>query len=283
MDTILINILILGLIAFFAALMLYFVSKKFAVTENPQIGEVEEVLPQANCGACGYAGCHDFATACASSSEPEFAKLYCPVGGAAVMEKVAAIKGYQKVEKEPTIAVLRCNGTCTNAPNKVDYEGVKICRIANRIATSRSGCPTGCLRLGDCVKVCKFDALHIDETTGLPKVDEEKCTSCGACVNICPRNLFEIRRKGVDNNRVYVACRNTQKGALAKKNCTVACIGCMKCSKINDSIKVENNLSYIPDSISAAEYGEALVKACPTGAIICTKCPTADEVTTNEK
>lgn len=278
MDIILVNILILGAVGLISALILYFVSQKFAVEEDVKVEEINTVLPQANCGACGFAGCHDFATSCAKTNDENFSKFYCPVGGQKVMNQIAALMNFAKVEKEPTLAVLRCNGSCTNAPNKVEYEGVKICRIANRLATGRSGCPTGCLRLGDCVKVCKFGALSIHETTGLPTVDEAKCTSCQACVNICPRGLFEIRPKGQNGCRVYVACRNTQKGAVAKKNCTVACIGCMKCTKINPEVIVENNLSYIPNSVSAFEYGAALAQTCPTGAIICTNCPKEDNL-----
>jgi ferredoxin len=105
---------------------------------------------------------------------------------------------------------------------------------------------------------------------GIPVVDESKCTSCKACVNICPRVLYEIRPKGIDGKRVYVACSNEQKGAIARKNCKVACIGCMKCVKVSELVKVENNLSYIPAEVDAAQYGEELAKACPTKAIIYT-------------
>ncbi len=271
-NTILFNVVLLGGIALAAALVLYLVSRKFAVEENPKIDQISNLLPQANCGACGKAGCKDFATACAGVDEAGFSELYCPVGGAAVMGKIASLLGYEASVKDPGVAVLRCNGTCQNAPAKVAYEGLKNCRIAARVSSGQSGCPTGCLRLGDCVKVCKFGALSVDAITGIPVVDEEKCTACGACVKVCPRELFEIRPKGANGNRVYVACRNTQKGAIAKKNCAVACIGCMKCAKINPEIKIENNLSYIPTTVSADEYGAALVKACPTGAIVCTKC-----------
>lgn len=272
METILLNMLILGGIAFVAAIILYFVSQKFAVVENPKIAEVEVLLPQANCGACGKAGCHDFAVACAGVDEAGFSQLYCPVGGAITMEQVGEVLGLEPPVQPETLAVLRCNGTCQNAPAKIAYEGVTSCRLANRISVGQSGCPTGCLRLGDCAKACNFDALHIDADTGLPVVDEDKCTSCGACVKMCPRGLFEIRHKGENGNRVYVACRNTQKGALARKNCKAACIACGKCAKINPAIIIENNLSYIPDGISAAEFGAELVKACPTGSIKCSKC-----------
>lgn len=277
-DLIFLNIMVLGGIALAAAIILYLVSKKFAVAEDKRVAQIEALLPQANCGGCGFAGCHDFAVNCAGADEAGFAGIFCPVGGTSVMEQIGEVLGYQAVEKAPSVAVLRCNGTCQNAPAKICYDGITSCRIAARITSGQSGCPDGCLRLGDCVKVCRFGALHLDPETAIPVVDENKCTSCGACVKICPRGLFEIRPKGTDGCRVYVACRNTQKGAVARKNCSAACIGCMKCAKINPLVKVENNLSYIPPEVSAAEFGTALRDVCPTGAIICTKCPEkADE------
>lgn len=270
-EMILTNILTLAGIAIIAAVVLYFVSQKFRVVENPQIDEIENVLPHANCGACGKAGCRDFAASCAESSAEAFTMLYCPVGGKPVMEQVAAILGYEALEKEETVSVLRCQGTCQNAPNKVEYSGITLCRIAAQISSGRSGCPTGCLRIGDCVKACPFDALQLDPQTGIPVVDEQKCTSCGACVEICPRKLFEIRPKGVDGQRVYVACRNTQKGAIARKNCRVACIACQKCTKIDSRITIENNLSYIPTEVFEPQVASELAANCPTGAIIYTK------------
>ncbi len=269
-QVILISMAVLGGIALISAIILYMASKKFSVSEDARILEIDAVLPQANCGGCGKAGCHDFAASCVSASEKEFCKLNCPVGGQSVMNKIASILGYAAVKQERTVSVLRCNGTCENAPAKIMYDGVSSCRIANHISSGLSGCPNGCLRLGDCVKACPFDALHIDKKTGIPVVDESKCTSCGACVRICPRQLFEIRPYGSNGQRVYVACRNTQKGALARKNCKAACIACGKCSKICSDISIDNNLSYIPSTIDASQYGEDLVKSCPTGAIVLT-------------
>lgn len=267
-DIVLLSVLVLGGVAVVSAVVLYLVSRKFAVAEDVKIVEIDAVLPQANCGGCGRAGCHDFANACAGVDEGGFAALYCPVGGQSVMDKIAAIRGFAKVEKKPTTAVLRCNGTCQNAPQKVCYDGITSCRIAARISSGQTGCPTGCLRLGDCVKACKFGALRMNPETGIPVVDYDKCTSCGACVRMCPRNLFEIRSKGEGGQMVYVACRNTQKGAVARKNCKAACIACLKCTKVCPEVKVENNLSYIPDTVSPAQFGEQLHAACPTGAII---------------
>ena len=270
MDIITSSIVMLGCIALASGVVLYFVSKKFYVKEDAKISEVEKLLPGVNCGACGKAGCHDFAKACSKADAEGFKQLYCTVGGNNVMQKVAEALGYRQEEKEETVAVLRCQGTCQNAPSKFEYTGLKSCRLVAQISTSQSECPYGCVRLGDCVSVCKFGALKIDKELGIPVVDENKCVSCGACVEICPKKLFEIRPKGKDGKRVYVACRNQQKGAIARKNCSAACIGCMKCTKINPEIKVENNLSYIPTSVDAETYGQELADNCPTGAIVYT-------------
>lgn len=264
------SIIILGGIGLVSGIILYYVSQKFYVKEDTRIAEVEKILPGVNCGACGKAGCHDFSVACCKADSESFKQLHCAVGGNSVMKKIADFLGLNNEEQEETVAVLRCQGTCQNAPSKFEYTGLKSCRLVAQISTSQSECPYGCVRLGDCVSACKFDALHIDSKTGIPVVDEKKCVSCGACVNICPKKLFEIRPKGKNGKRVYVACRNEQKGIIARKNCSVACIGCMKCSKINPEIKVENNLSYIPTSIDAEKYGQQLAENCPTGAIVYT-------------
>lgn len=270
------NILILVGIALISAVVLYIVSQKFYVEENPKIDDIESLLPGVNCGACGKAGCRDFATSCVKADTNAFQGLYCPVGGKPVMDKVAQELGFTAVEKEATLAVLKCNGTCQNAPDKIEYTGMKSCRMAARISVGKSGCPNGCLRFGDCAIACQFDAIHIDPATGIPVVDATKCTSCGACVKMCPRHLYEIRPIGADGKRVYVACSNQQKGALARKNCKAACIACLKCTKICDDVKVEHNLSYIPSSVSAEKYGQELADACPTSAIIYTRLSTTD-------
>lgn len=267
---ILYNIAILAALAVVAAVVLYFTAQKFKVEPNRKAEEIAAVLPQANCGACGSAGCQDFAGRCATASADDFCKLYCPVGGQAVMSKVAEILGYTAAEREPTVAVLHCNGTCQNAPDKVQYIGLKSCRLASRVFVGNTGCPNGCLRLGDCVRTCPFGAIEMNKETGLPEVNPEKCTSCGACVRICPRGLYEIRPVGKNGIRVYVACNNRQKGTIARKNCKAACIGCMKCTKICSEITVEENLSHIPASVSAEQYGAELASNCPTGAIIYT-------------
>ncbi len=249
MNVILIAVIVLGSIGLIAALVLYFTSKKFAVKEDPRIGQVNEVLPGANCGGCGFPGCGGMASACVKAADAgSLEGLNCPVGGQPVMEKVAAILGMKVEASAPKLAVVRCNGTCENRPRTVIYDGVKSCRIANTTCMGETACAYGCLGCGDCVNACQFDAIKMNEETGLPEVDSTKCTACGACAKACPRNIIEIRVvKGAKKMGVVVECMNKDKGAVAMKACKAACIGCQKCVKVCafDAVHVENNLAYI--------------------------------------
>jgi ferredoxin len=167
------------------------------------------------------------------------------------MEKVAAILGLEAAAAEPKVAVVRCNGSCQNRPRIVEYDGAISCRVANATGAGETACQFGCLGCGDCVGACKFDAIHMNPETGLPEVDEEKCTACGACSKACPRNIIEIRPKGRvvkgSARRVWVDCVNKDKGPVAMKACNVSCIGCGKCVKVCkfEAITLENNLAYI--------------------------------------
>ncbi len=259
-------VLALCLIGFLAAVILYFVSNKFKVIEDPRIDEVSDQLPGANCGGCGYAGCRNFAEAIVKAGNMD--NLSCPVGGNAVSANIAPILGIEVVEKDPTIAVVRCNGSKQNAPAKAIYDSAQTCAFANALFAGESGCPYGCLGCGDCVSVCLFDAIYMDTETGLPIVIEEKCVSCGACVKACPRNIIEIRLQGKKSRRIYVNCINKEKGAIARKNCSVACIGCGKCVKTcaYDAITMENNIAYIDGT--KCKLCRKCVAECPTGAIV---------------
>ena len=145
------------------------------------------------------------------------------------------------------MAVVRCNGTCANRPRTNEYDGVQSCRVKAALYSGDTGCAFGCLGCGDCVAACQFDAIHMNPETGLPEVDEEKCTACGACSKACPRGIIEIRLKGLKNRRVVVLCNNKDKGAQTRKACSVGCIACQKCVKVCkfEAITVDANLAHI--------------------------------------
>ena len=264
-STIISTVAILAGLGFLLALILYLVAKKFKVEEDPRIDEVEKVMPGANCGGCGFAGCRAFADSAVKA--PNLDAHFCPVGGNEVMKKVAAILGYTIEEKAPQVAVLRCNGSCAVRPRTNVYDGVRSCKVKATLYSGDTGCSFGCLGCGDCVAACQFGALSMDEATGLPVVDESKCTACGACVKACPKMLIELRAKGPRGMREYVACRNMDKGPVARKACANACIGCGICVKTctHEAITLENNIAYI--DFSKCKLCRECEAMCPTGAI----------------
>ena len=186
--------------------------------------------------------------------------LYTELGGATQLEA--------RWEKDRIVqTVVRCNGSCENRPRTALYDGAKSCAIAHATSGGETGCTFGCLGCGDCVEACQFDAIHMNPETGLPEVDEEKCTACGACSKACPRKIIEIRPKGKNNRRVVVMCVNKDKGAVANKACKASCIGCGKCVKVCpfEAITLENNLAYIdPAKCKSCRKCES---ECPKGAI----------------
>lgn len=266
---ILIAVACVGLIGLFLAVVLYLISKKFAVYTDPRITQIEEILPSANCGGCGYPGCAGFADACVKTANTGgLGDKYCPVGGKLVMEQVAAVLGLQAVQSEPKLAVVRCQGECTLRAQHNVYDGVRSCAAMSLLYGGETGCSWGCLGCGDCVDACSFYAIHINESTRLPEVDESLCTACGACVKACPKQIIEIRPKGPKSRRVYVSCVNKDKGAVARKACAVACIGCGKCVKecAFEAITLEHNLAYI-DPVKC-RLCRKCVGVCPQHAIL---------------
>jgi Na+-translocating ferredoxin:NAD+ oxidoreductase RNF subunit RnfB len=259
-------VVILGVIGIVSAVILFFVAKGFEVQEDPKIAEIQEVLPAANCGCCGFPGCAGFAKACAAASSLD--NLYCPVGGTKVMNEVATLKGLGAVEGDPMIAVLQCKGDCEQRPRSNHYDGAASCALASALYSGETGCSYGCLGLGDCTRVCLFDAIRINPETRLPEIDNERCTACGACAKACPKWLIQLRKKGPESHRIFVACRNKDKGGVARKACKAACIGCSKCQKVCkfNAITIENNLAYINDAWCT--LCGTCVKECPTAAIV---------------
>jgi electron transport complex protein RnfB len=245
MRLVLYTIISLTAIGILAAVVIYFVSKKFAVQEDDRIAKVEAVLPSTNCGGCGQPGCHAFAKAVVDAGD--LSVLHCPVGGNAVMKQVGDILGIKAVERDPYVAVVRCSGSFEYRKKTNVYDGAESCKIAAALYSGDTGCAYGCLGMADCVDVCDFEAMYMDEKTGLPVVIEDKCTACNACVKECPKDILELWPMGKKNQRVYIACLNEEKGSTARKECAVACSGCSKCFEAcrYDAITMNNSLASI--------------------------------------
>lgn len=275
-STLILTIATLSVLGVVSAVVLYYVAQKFKVYEDPRIDDVEKMLPGANCGGCGYAGCRGLADAIVKASD--FEGLYCPVGGASVMSNVATYLGRVAAEKEPMVAVVRCGGSCESRPKTNEYDGERRCSVASTLYSGETGCSFGCLGMGDCVTVCGFGAISVNPETDLPEVDDNKCTACGKCVTACPKMIIELRKKGVKGRRVYVSCVSKEKGAATKKACNKGCIACTKCQKACpfDAIKIENNLAYI-DYIKCKLCRKCVLE-CPTGAIVAPNFPTPPPV-----
>ena len=264
--TILFTVISLSAIGAIAAIILYFVAQKFKVFEDPRIDQIEEILPAANCGGCGYPGCRGFAEALVKADD--LSPFFCPVGGNETMTKAAEILGKAVEAKDPLVAVVRCSGSPAHRERVNTYDGATSCAISSSLYSGETGCQFGCLGLGDCVDVCDFDAIYMDEETGLPFVIDDKCTACGACVKACPNTIIELRKKNKKDRKIFVSCVNQDKGGIAKKACSVACIGCGKCVKAcaYDAITVENFLAYIDPN--KCKLCRKCVAECPTGAIL---------------
>ena len=225
-----VSILVLGVIGIVAAVFLYIAAKKFKVYENPLIGEVEELLPGANCGGCGFSGCHAFAIECANAKTLE--GLNCTSLNAEGMQKIAGIVGLTAVAGEKRIAIVKCGADCEQRKQTNQYDGVNSCAIMASLYQGESNCVYGCLGCGDCVRTCPFDAMKISKTDRLAHVDFKKCTGCGKCVEACPRNLCELVITHNNLPTVWVTCSNKDKGPVAMKECALSCIGCTKCRKV---------------------------------------------------
>lgn len=265
MTVLLSTILTLSLLGILAAVVLYFVAQKFKVEEDPRIDEVEKMLPGANCGGCGFAGCRGMADALVKNDD--ISALFCPVGGGDAMKGIAAYLGKAAPEKEPMVATVRCGGVCDKRPRTNTFDGAKSCAVASSLYVGETACAYGCLGYGDCVAACAFDAIHINPETGIAEVDAEKCTACGACVKACPKKIIELRKKWPKGRAVYVGCVSKDKGAVVMKACKAGCIGCGKCEKVCafGAITIENNLAYIDSQ--KCKLCRKCVNECPTGAI----------------
>jgi electron transport complex protein RnfB len=255
-------VLILGGVGLVFGVFIAIANKRLWVWEDPRIDVVAQMLPNANCGACGLPGCRAFAEqAVAGSVTP----AQCTVSGEAAREQIADFLGVDAGEAVKNVARLLCAGGTGVAGYQAEYRGLPTCAAAAAVAGGGKACSWGCLGLADCMRVCDFDAIHMNEA-GLPVVDVDKCTACGDCVEACPKLLFELRPV---NAGLLVQCRNLVGGDDALAQCKVACTACGKC--VQDAaeglISVASGVAVIDyEKIALAEPGA--VQRCPTGAIV---------------
>ena len=243
MKTILLSIAVLGVLGALFGAILAFASKIFHVEVDPKQAAVRECLAGANCGGCGYPGCDGYAAAVAKGEAPT---NRCVAGGAETAAKIAEVMGVSASDVEKMVAFVPCSGTDGHAELRFNYTGPQDCRAAMLFGgKSNKTCTFACIGLGNCVKACPFDAIHI--VGGVAKVDRDKCVGCGTCVDTCPKSIIKLLPA---SQRVMPACGNHDKGAKVMKMCDNGCIGCMKCQREcpSDAITVLENLAVVDAS-----------------------------------
>lgn len=258
--TLWISIATMGGLGLLFAGALAIADKKLCVEENPLIGQINELLPSANCGACGNAGCYDFAV---KLVEGKTVVTGCPVGGPDLAKEISQLLGIESSESVKLVARVLCKGGNIEAIKKTaDYYGPMNCKAASLVAGGEKLCQYGCLGGGDCVEACKFDAIIMGEN-GLPKIIEELCTGCGLCAQACSRNLIELHPI---NREFFVFCKNHDDPKRAKEVCAVACTGCGICARVSEgAIEIKDYLPIIDYlKLDASKFP---VEKCRQGAI----------------
>lgn len=256
MNNVLYAVLVLGILGAAFGLVLAFAAKKFAVNKDVREELISEVLPGANCGGCGFAGCASYAAAVVSGGA---AANLCAVGGSECTTAIAEIMGIEAVQIEPCVALVKCSGFAEHAAKKYQYSGISDCVAASRlIGGGPNECPSGCLGFGTCEKACPFGAIHV--TDGIAMVDHEKCTGCMTCASSCPRKIIIKVPYSAD---VTVACSSKHSGKDLRKYCNIGCIGCKICEKTceHGAITVVDNLARI-DYDKCISCGQCYQK-CP--------------------
>ena len=243
MTTILLSIAVLGVLGAVFGAILAFAAKIFYVEVDPKQEQVRECLAGANCGGCGYPGCDGYAAAVAKGEAPT---NKCVAGGAEAAAKIAEIMGVSAGAAEKMVAFVPCSGAEGVAEKRFNYNGPQDCQAAMLFGgKSNKLCTFACIGLGNCVKACQFDAMHI--VNGVAKVDRDKCVGCGACVDTCPKSIVKLIP---ESQKIMPVCRNMDKGAQVMKICSAGCIGCMKCQREcpADAIVVKDNLAPVDTS-----------------------------------
>ena len=255
MNDILSAILVVGIVGLAFGLLLAVAAVIFKVEVDERIEKIEEVLPGANCGACGFAGCAAYAAAVVNDG----AKVnLCGVGGSNVAQQIGGIMGTAVAAGKELVARVHCQGTCEKAKDKYEYYGVETCDAAIKLAGGQKACDTGCLGFGSCVSACMFDAIRVVD--GVAVVDEEKCTACGACVKACPKHIIELLPK---DNKTFVKCANHKTGKEVNAVCSAGCIACKICEK-----NCEFEAISVVDNLAVVDYDK-----CESCGVCAEKCP----------
>lgn len=261
MEGIAVATLIVAATGLIIGLLLGLAGEKFKVEVDEKELQVRELLPGNNCGGCGFAGCDALAKAIAKG---EASTNACPVAGPEKAKLISAVMGVEGEEQEKKVAFVKCAGTCDKTTIKYNYYGIADCKKMALIpGRGNKTCTYGCMGYGSCVKVCTFDAIHIEN--GIAVVDKEKCVACGKCVRECPNHLIELVPYKAEH---LVKCNSKDKGNDVRVACEAGCIGCMVCVKNCefDAISVVDNIAYI-DYNKCTNCGKCAEK-CPVKVIV---------------
>lgn len=257
METAIVAIVFVAVVGIVLGAVIGLAAKIFKVYKDPRVEKITEMLPGANCGGCGYAGCSDFAKAIVEKNEDP---SKCPVCNSDSASAIAEIMGISLNSEAKKIAVVLCGGSNSKAKKDAAYNGIKDCKSAVLVAGGDKACSYGCLGLGTCAKACPFNAIEIRD--GLAVVHPELCVGCGKCVDACPRKLIKLISESVEVN---IFCSSPEKGAKKMKACKAACIGCRKCMKAADNGQIEAKGFLLEVNYENPPMPDIIEKAkCPT-------------------
>ena len=258
------GVLVFTIVGLIFGVALAAAARKFHVSVNPTIEVVKDNLPSANCGACGFAGCQSYAEKVVD--EPDVKPTLCTPGGKEIAVAIGELTGKPVGEIKEEVAALRCYGVASMARQQAEYDGIRSCAAATLAFGGPKACKYGCIGLGDCIKVCAFDAITPTQQ-GIVSISQTKCTGCGLCVSACPKETIEMYPR---THRVILSCTTRDKGKSVKEACTVGCIQCQLCIKNcpADAIFFDDkgtiSIAHQPCIDYGSECNEICVQVCPT-------------------
>jgi len=262
MSQVLGSVSVLGGVALAFAILIAIAYQRLRVYEDPRVDVVTSMLPGANCGACGFPGCRNFAEQAVSGNVKPAACNVINADGAAAIAKYL---GVEVGEANRKVARLLCAGGTNVAVQQAEYRGLETCAAAAAVAGGGKACAWGCLGYRDCATACDFDAITM-LPNGLPLVDVALCTACGDCVDACPKGLLQILPL---EQKLLVQCRSLIEGDEALEACKVACTTCGKCvfDAAPGLISIDSGVAVV-NSEKYALADRTAIRRCPTGAIV---------------